>query len=65
VTNDRRGKSCGKAGRKTPLKIAKRFSLSHSFGDDDLPLDDRDHFSENPTASVASLRRLIISIPEC
>jgi hypothetical protein len=27
-------------------------------------LDDRDHFLENPSASVASLRRLITSIPE-
>ena len=64
MTNDRRGKSCGKAGLKAPLKITKRFSLSHSFGDGDLPLDGRDHFLENPTASVASLRRLITSIPE-
>jgi hypothetical protein len=62
----RRVKSCGKAGQKTPLEIASRFPLSHSSGDDDnLPLDDRDHSLENPTASVASLRRLIISIPEC
>ena len=64
MTNDRRGKSCGKAGQKAPLEIAKRFSLSHSFGDGASSLDDRDHFLENPTASVASLRRLITSIPE-
>ena len=61
----RRAKSCGKAGPRTPLEIASRFPLSHSSGDDNLSLDDRDHFPQNPLASVASLRRLIISIPEC
>ena len=40
------------------------IGLSHSSGDDNLFLDDPDHFLQNPTASVASLRRLITSIPE-
>lgn len=35
MTNRRRVKSCGKAGHKTPLEIASRFPLSHSYGDDD------------------------------
>jgi hypothetical protein len=62
----RRAKRCGKAGPRTPLEIALRFPLSYSSGDDDhLSLDDRDSFPQNPLASVASLRRLIISIPEC
>jgi hypothetical protein len=34
VTNHRRVKSCGKAGQKTPLEIAPRFPLSHSYGGD-------------------------------
>jgi hypothetical protein len=34
VTNHRRVKSCGKAGQKTPLEIASRFPLSHSYGGD-------------------------------
>jgi hypothetical protein len=33
VTTDRRVKSCGKAGPQTPLEIASRFPLSHSYGD--------------------------------
>ena len=53
MKNHRRAKSCGKAGQKAPWKSQERFPLSHSFGDDDLSLDDRDHFLENPTASVA------------
>ena len=57
-------KSCGKAGRKTPLEIASRFPLSHSFRNNKLPLDDPDHFLENSTASIAWLRGLIGSIPE-
>lgn len=41
---DRRAKSCGKAA-------------SHSSGDGDyFALDDANHFLENPTVSVASLR---------
>jgi hypothetical protein len=32
---------------------------------DRIQLDDPDHFLENPTASVASLRGLIDIIPEC
>jgi len=59
---DRRAKSCGKDGQKTPLEIASRFPLSHSFNNNKL--DDRDHFLENPSASVASLRLLITAIPE-
>ena len=59
-------KAVEKPGQRRPWKSQERFPLSHSFGDDDnLSLDDRDHFLENPTASVASLRRLITSIPEC
>ena len=34
MTNHRRVKSCGKAGQKTPLEIASRFPLSHSYGGD-------------------------------
>jgi len=34
MKNRRRGKSCGKAGQKTPLEIASRFPLSHSYGGD-------------------------------
>jgi hypothetical protein len=59
-----RAKSCGKAGHNRPWKSQERFPLSHSSDDDNLSLDDRDHFLQNPTASVASLRRLITSIPE-
>jgi hypothetical protein len=51
-----------KAGKKTPLEIASRFPLSHSFNNNKL--DDPDHFLENPSASVASLRPLIGSSPE-
>ena len=58
-------KAVEKPGQRRPWKSQERFPLSHSSGDDHLSLDDRDHFSENPTASVASLRRLITSIPEC
>jgi hypothetical protein len=53
-----------KAGQNSPWKSQERFPLFHSSGDDNLSLDDRDLFLENPTASVASLRRLITSIPE-
>jgi hypothetical protein len=62
VNTDRRAKSCGKDGQTTPLEIASRFPLSHSFNNNKL--DDRDHFLENPSASVASLRLLITAIPE-
>jgi hypothetical protein len=62
VNTDRRAKSCGKDGQRTPLEIASRFPLSHSVNNNKL--DDRDHFLQNPFASVASLRRLITSIPE-
>jgi hypothetical protein len=57
VNTNRRAKSCGKDGQKTPLEIASRFPLSHSFNNNKL--DDPDHFLENPSASVASLRPLI------
>jgi len=59
-----RRKAVEKPGKKRPWKSQERFPLSHSFGDENLSLDDRDHSLENPTASVASLRRLITSIPE-
>jgi len=61
---NRQARSCGKDGQKAPLEIASRFPLSHSSGDDEplFILDDHDHFSENPKASVASLRRLITPI---
>ena len=62
MNNDRRAKSCGKDGQRTPLEIASRFPLSHSFNNNKL--DDPDHFLENPSASVASLRPLIGSTPE-
>jgi hypothetical protein len=62
VNTDRRAKSCGKDGPRTPLEIASRFPLSHSFNNNKL--DDPDHFLENPSASVASLRPLIGSTPE-
>ena len=50
------------ARQRTPLEIASRFPLSHSFNDNRV--DDPDHFLENATASVASLRPLIGSTPE-
>jgi len=62
VNTNRQGESCGKDGQKTPLEIASRFPLSHSFNNNKL--DDPDHFLENPSASVASLRQLIGSTPE-
>jgi len=62
VNTDQRAKSCGKDGQRTPLEIASRFPLSHSFNNNKL--DDRDHFLENSFASVASLRPLIGSTPE-
>jgi len=54
---NRRAKSCGKDGQRTPLEIASRFPLSHSFNNNKL--DDRDHFQQNAKTSVASLRGLI------
>jgi hypothetical protein len=56
-------KAVEKPGQHRPWKSQERFPLSHS-SDDNLSLDDRDHFLENPTASVASLRGLITPIPE-
>jgi hypothetical protein len=55
VNTNRRAKSCGKDGQKTPLEIASRFPLSHSFNNNKL--DDPDHFLENPKIHPpASLR---------
>ena len=51
-----------KTGKKRPWKSKNDFHFSHSFNNNKL--DDRDHFLENATASVASLRGLITSIPE-
>jgi hypothetical protein len=34
VTNHRRVKAVEKPGKKTPLEIASRFPLSHSYGGD-------------------------------
>jgi len=73
MINNRRAKSCGKAAPWKPQKAgfplrleipqtARDFHFSHSFNNNNL--DDRDHFLENTTASVASLRGLIGSIPE-
>ncbi len=69
--NDKRGKLNQSAGEKLWKRRAENalgnrrsdFHFSHSFNNNKL--DDRDHFSENPKASVASLRRLITPIPEC
>ena len=54
-------KAVEKTGKKRPWKSLRDFHFSHSFNN---KLDDHDHFSENPTASVASLRGLIGFIPE-
>jgi len=51
-----------KTGKERPWKSLRDFHFSHSFNNNKL--DDHDHFLENPSASVASLRRLITSIPE-
>jgi len=51
-----------KPGKIGPWKSKTDFHFSHSFNNNKL--DHRDHFLENPSASVASLRRLIGSIPE-
>jgi hypothetical protein len=53
-----------KTGKKRPWKSQERFPLSHSSNNNKLSLDDRDHFLQNPTASVASLRLLITATPE-
>jgi hypothetical protein len=46
------------------LGLGNRFALlSHSFNNNNK-IDDPDHFLENPTASVASLRPLIGFIPK-
>jgi hypothetical protein len=46
MNTDRQAKSCGKDGQRTPLEIASRFPLSHSYNNNNL--DDPDHFLENP-----------------
>jgi len=46
-----------KTGKERPWKSLRDFHFSHSFNNNKL--DDRDHFLENATASVPSLRRLI------
>jgi hypothetical protein len=51
-----------KPGKQRPWKSLRDFPFSHSFNNNQL--DDPDHFLENPTASVASLRPLIGCIPE-
>jgi hypothetical protein len=55
-------KAVEKTGKERPWKSLRDSHFSHSFNNNKL--DDRDHFLENPSASVASLRRLITSIPE-
>jgi hypothetical protein len=60
-------RSSGAKAVEKPLRLeipqtARHFHFSHSFNNTNL--DDRDHFLENATASVASLRGLITSIPE-
>jgi hypothetical protein len=70
---NRRAKGCGKAAPWKPLETgvptalgnpakARDSHFSHSFNNNKL--DDRDHFLENATASVASLRGLITPTPE-
>src|SRR5215470_11470496 len=49
-------------GEERPWKSLRDFHFSHSFNNNRV--DDRDHFPENPTTSVASLRRLITLLPE-
>jgi len=51
-----------KPGKNSPWKSQIDFHFSHSFNNNKV--DDRDHFLQNPLASVASLRRPITSIPE-
>jgi len=57
-------KAVEKAAQNRPWKSQERFPLSHSSGDDNLSLDDRDHFLENPNCQRRFARRLITSIPE-
>jgi hypothetical protein len=61
MSTDRRAKAVEKTGKERTSQ--ERFPLSHS-SNNKLLLDDRDHFLQNPTARVASLRRLITAIPE-
>ncbi|HEY6389036.1 MAG TPA: hypothetical protein VIX91_25440, partial [Candidatus Acidoferrum sp.] len=48
------GQKLWKRRAKKPLEIKNRFPLSHSSNNNNLPLDDRDHFLQTPPASVAS-----------
>ena len=57
-------KAVGKPGPNRPWKSRSDSHFPTASDDGNLSLDDRDHFLQNPTASVASLRRLITSIPE-
>src|SRR5215469_14392929 len=58
LQNDRPAqKAVEKTGKERPWKSLRDFHFSHSSNNNNL--DDRDHFLENATASVASLRRLI------
>jgi transposase len=50
-------KAVEKTGKERPWKSLRDFHFSHTFNNNKL--DDPDHFLENATASVASLRRLI------
>jgi hypothetical protein len=61
---NRRAKSCGKDGQKAPLEIAGVISTFPQLQQQQLSLDDRDHFLQNAKTSVASLRLLITAIPE-
>jgi hypothetical protein len=53
VNTDRQAKSCGTAGKQRPWKSLRDSHFSDSCNNNKLLLDDRDHFLENPTASVA------------
>jgi len=51
-----------KPGQNRPWKSQERFPLPTAPATTTFSLTDPDHFLQNPTASVASLRRLITSI---
>jgi hypothetical protein len=55
-------KAVEKTGKERPWKSLRDSHFSHSVNNNKL--DDPDHFLENPSASVASLRPLIGSTPE-
>ena len=56
------GKSCGKAGKSALGNRSAIPTFPQLRRRPHLSLDDRDHFLQNPPASVASLRRLITSL---